>query len=352
MRLVVLAIVALVAVCARPGFAAQADTAARIEAVVRERAAAGTFSGVVLIAEHGRPIVRIAVGLADRQWKVPMTPDTVFRIGSTTKQLTAAAILQLAEQGKLSLDDPISRYCDAPSAWADVTLRMLLDHTSGIHDYTRINGFIRTSGRLDLKPEEFVALVRDMPMDFAPGSQFRYDNTGYALLGLVIEKVSGQPYDQYLADKLLRPLSMDHTAYDRSDEIVAKRASGYWLVDGFWRNARIMTTASTYASGGLRATADDLLAWDQALHAGKVVNRQSLEAMFSDRGHGYGFGAFVETRNGHRLWDHGGNVAGFSTAFERYPDDGLTVIVLSNMEGNVAEPLAKELAGIYFGWPP
>ena len=131
-----------------------------------------------------------------------------------------------------------------------------------------------------------------------------------------------------------------------------ERASGYWLDDGVWKNARFMTPASTYASGALRSTADDLLAWDQALHVGKVLSPPSFEAMFKDYGHGYGLGSFIEMRHGHRLWEHGGNLAGFCSAFEYYPDDGVTVIVLDNVEGTDAEKLASELADLYFGWTP
>jgi CubicO group peptidase (beta-lactamase class C family) len=195
-----------------------------------------------------------------------------------------------------------------------------------------------------------VGLVRDKLLEFPPGSKFHYSNTGYVLLGLVIEKVTGRPYADYLKEAILKPLGLTHTAYDQFDEIVPSRASGYWLADDGWRNARLMTPAAAYSAGGMRSNADDLLAWDQALHTGKVLARKSFEAMFTDNGHGYGLGSFVEMRHGHRLWDHGGNLTGFCSAFEYYPDDGLTVIVLNNIEGQDAERLASELATAYFGW--
>jgi len=330
-----------------PGFSARAD------AIIRQHVAAQTFNGVVLIADHGKVAYRKAFGLANREWNVPMTPQTVFRIGSTTKTFTATAILQLAEKGALKLDDPISQYVAAtPAAWSAITLRNLLNHTSGIPDFvSTTNGFIRNGARLQDKPQDLIALVREKPLEFPPGSKFHYSNTGYVLLGLVIAKVSGKSYADYLADAFFKPLGLSHTAYDDLADVVAQRASGYWLPSGPFENARLMTPEASDASGALRSTADDLLAWDQALHTGKVLGPASFKAMFDDEGHGYGLGSFVETRHGHRLWDHGGNLPGFCSAFEYYPDDGVTVIVLDNIEGQDAEHLAKELAYAWFGWP-
>ena len=332
-----------------PGFAARA------EAVIQRHIAAKTFSGVVLIADRGKPVFRKAYGVANREWNMAMTPDTVFRIGSTTKTFTAAAILRLVEEGKLGLDDPIAKYYPAaPKAWAGITLRNLLTHTSGIANYIEINGIIRGAVRLQETPDDLVALVRDRPLDFPPGSKFKYSNTGYVLLGMVIAKVSGQTYAHYLDNAFFKPLGLAHTAYDDLADVVAKRASGYWRPGpaGAWENARLMTPEALDAAGALRSNADDLLKWDQALHRGNILSPASRRAMFTDEGHGYGLGSFVEVRHGHRLWDHGGNLAGFCNAFEYYPDDGVTVIVMDNVEGQDAETLAKELAYAYFGWPP
>ena len=333
---------------ATPGFGEKAD------ALIRRHLAAQTFSGVVLVADHGKPVFRRAYGLANREWNIPATPETVFRIASTTKTFTAAAILRLAEQGKLTLDDPIAKYYPAtPAAWSGITLRNLLNHTSGIPDFvSTTNGFIRNGARLRDKPDDLVALVRDKALEFAPGSKFHYSNTGYVLLGLVIQKVSGESYSDYLSDAFFKPLGLAHTAYDDFADGVPKRASGYWRPYGAWEHARLMTPEASDASGALRSTADDLLAWDQALHRGNVLTPASRQAMFTDYGHGYGLGSFVEMRHGHRLWDHGGNVPGFCNAFEYYPDDGLTVIVMDNVEGQDAEKLAKELAYAWFGWAP
>jgi CubicO group peptidase (beta-lactamase class C family) len=344
-------IAALALSCAAQAGRPAQGFAARADAIIRQHVRARTFSGVVLIADEGRPVFRKAVGLANREWNVPMTPDAVFRIGSTTKTFTAAAILRLAEQGKLSLEDHIAEYYPAaPAAWSQITLRHLLTHTSGIPNYVETNGFIRGPARLKSSPDDLVALVRNKPLQFPPGSKFYYSNTGYVLLGMVIQKVSGKSYAQYLADAFFKPLALAHTAYDDLADATPHRVYGYWRPAGVWENARLMTPEAVDAAGALRSTADDLLAWDQALHRGGVLSPAWRQTMFIDDGHGYGLGSFVGTRHGHRLWDHGGNVPGFCSAFEYYPDDRVTVIVLDNVEGRDAEKLASELAAAYFGW--
>lgn len=311
---------------------------------------AGRFSGAILVAKDGKPIFRKGFGLANREWGVAVTPETVFRLGSVTKQFTAAAILQLAEQGKLGLDDPISKhYPSAPAAWAPITLRHLLVHTSGIPSYTAIPGFFGNPSRNDRTPEEIIALTRDKPLEFVPGTKFAYDNTGYVLLGYVIEKVSGQTYQAYLRDHILAPAGLKASGYDVSEEILPRRAAGYALSGAEIHNAAYLSMTLPHAAGSLYSTVDDLLAWDQALHAGKVLKPASVTAMFTAQGHQYGFGQFIGVENGHRVWNHGGGINGFSTVLARYPDDGLTVVVLSNMTQGPSGKIARELAALHFG---
>ena len=347
-----LSLLLVLAACATPALAAPPrGYVSRADALLRQRVSENRFSGVVIVADHGRVVLRRAYGLANREWKTPVTLTTQFRIGSTTKTFTAAAVLQLVEAGKVRLEAPAALYLtDMPPAWAAVTVRQLLDHSSGIPDYVQVNGFIRGPGRLDLSPAELIGLVRNQPLAFAPGSGFVYSNTDYVLLGQLIERASDQPYAAYIQAHLLTPLGLSHTAADDARAVVSERASGYWNDGGVIRNARVMTVAVTWAAGDLRSNADDLLAWDRALHGGNLLSESSLAQMFRDDGHGYGLGSFVEMREGHRLWDHGGNLPGFASAFEHYPDDGLSVIVLSNIEGHDAEALARDLAGLWFGW--
>jgi D-alanyl-D-alanine carboxypeptidase len=330
--------------CAAPDFAKQAHEllAAHLEA--------GGFSGSVLVARNGAPVLREGFGAAVREWDVANTPDTKFRLGSITKQFTATAILQLVEQGQLSVDDPISKfYAEAPAAWSKVTIKHLLTHTSGIPSYTGLPGFFEKSSRSPLTPDEIIKLTRDLPLEFEPGAKYAYDNTGYILLGYVIEKVSGQAYADYVAQHVFAPLGMKDSGYDVSSTILRHRASGYKPTKDGWRNADYLDMTLPYAAGSLYSTVDDLLIWDRALAEGKVLTPASRQAMFADYGHKYGFGWQVDAVAGHRRVGHGGGINGFSTGISRYPDDGVVAIVLANYGGSPSNAMAEDLAGLCLG---
>lgn len=334
--------------CAVPDYARQA------RAVIAPHLEAGTFSGSVLVAKDGAPVLRESFGAADREWDVANTADTKFRLGSITKQFTAVAILQLAEQGKLAVDDPISKYyADASPAWAKVTIKHLLTHTSGIPSYTGLPTFFEKSSKLPLKPDEIVKLTRDMPLEFEPGAKYAYNNTGYILLGYVIEKVSGESYADYVARRIFAPLGMKDSGYDVSGVILKKRASGYQGSKDGWRNAEYLDMTLPYAAGSLYSTTDDLLIWDRALADGKILTPASRQAMFTDYGHRYGYGWLVSTVGGRSQVGHGGGIHGFSTGIVRYPNDGVVAIVLANNSGSPSYAIAQNLAGLCAGtWRP
>ena len=268
---------------AAPGIAAKAPAAAaavttayaaRADALIRNHAEAGRFDGAVLVAKDGKPIFRKAYGQANREWAIPATPETVYRLGSITKQFTAAAILQLADQGKLKLDDPISRYYPAaPESWAPITVKHLLTHRSGIPSYTALPGFFGNPSRQDMKPEAIVALTQDKPLEFTPGSKISYNNTGYVLLGVVIEKASSQTYAAYLQQHIFSPLGMKNTGFDVSETILPKRAAGYERRGSAVTNAAYLSMTLPHAAGSLYSTVDDILAWDVALRAGRSSAR-------------------------------------------------------------------------------
>lgn len=327
---------------------AAADDARDAEALVRAYADIGRFSGSVLVARDGKPVFERSYGLANREWEIPAAADTRFRVGSITKQFTAVAILQLAEAGKLNLDDPVARhYADAPAAWADVTLRHLLTHTSGIAPHPSFRGAFAGDARRDWKPAQIVELSRDRPLAFPPGSRFAYNNTGYDLLGVIIERVSGQSYGAYLDQHVIGRAGLTHTRCEAADDLVPRRAAGYVVSQGKVRNAAYVSPTLLYAAGCIVSTTGDLVAWDRALHGGRVVSAGSLAAMFRDQGFRYGFGEFIQVDHGHRLWSHGGGLPGFASALNHYPDDGLTVVVLSNVEPADAGRIANQLGRLY-----
>ncbi len=349
MRKILLTLALAASLASTVAIAEPADYADQARKTVQAYVQADRFSGAVLVAKGDRVVLREGFGLANREWDIPATPQTVFRLGSLTKQFTAAAILQLSEQGKLGLDDPISKFYPAPPAWSQITLRHLLTHTSGIPSYTNIPGFFDVAARADLTPEQIVALTRDKPLEFKPGSRFNYDNTGYVLLGYVIEKVSGQTYKAYVEDHIFKPLGLVHSGYDVTADILPRRAAGYSVSAGKATNTPYLSMTLPYAAGSLYSTVDDLLAWELALQGGKVIKPASLKAMFTDYGAKYGFGQAISALGTHRLWTHSGGINGFATVLGRYPDDDLTVIVLSNVQEAPVGKIGAELAALYLG---
>ncbi|MFL5295616.1 MAG: serine hydrolase [Phenylobacterium sp.] len=358
MRKLFTSIIALSLLAAAPAFAAGgACPAPDFRRQAREALQAfdqgQAFSGAVLVAVDGKPVLREALGLANREWNVANTADTKFRLGSITKQFTATAILQLAEQGKLSTDDPLSKYYpEAPASWSKVTIKHLLTHTSGIPTYTGLASFANHDSRLSQTPADLIKLVRDKPLDFEPGSRYAYDNTGYVLLGYIVEKLSGQKYADYLQAHIFGPLGMRNTGYDSSEKIIPRRAAGYGFGPEGWENAGFTDMSTPFAAGALYSTVDDMLLWDQALYGDKVLSAASKAAMFTNYGHSYGFGVVIDRQWDHdRIW-HNGGINGFVTSFQRYPKDRVTVVALSNFQAAAPDKLAADLAGLCLGAQP
>lgn len=326
--------------------------ARKAAALMESHAEGGVFSGAVIVARDGIPVFRRAYGLANREWAVPNTPDTLFRIGSITKQFTAAAILKLAEAGSLSLDDPAIRYLpELPPAWAPMTIRMLLNHSSGLPNVTALPGYATQLGRIERSPMETVALLYREDLLFPPGTGHEYSNTGYILLAGLIERVTGQSFARYLTDAVLAPAGLASTRDADPGAILPRRATGYRREAGEWRQALPLAASAPSGAGMLASTLDDLVAWDRALFSGRVLSDESRRAMVTDDGHGYGLGWYIGTAYGRRLWSHGGFISGFSAIKDSYPDLGLTIVVLGNTEIVPAQALSRQLAALYLGEP-
>lgn len=313
-------------------------------------AESGLFSGSVIVAQDGRPLFRRAYGLANREWDIANTPETRFRIGSVTKQFTAAAILRLVDEGRLGLDDPASRHVpDLPTAWATVTIRMLLNHTSGIPNLTALPDYSAMIARVARTPRAVAALLERETLLFAPGTGHEYSNTGYVLLAAIIEGLTGKSAARYLSDAVLSPLGLRNIGDGDAGPILPSRAAGYAHVRGAWRNAPPLAAGVAAGAGDLAASVDDLVAWDRALFSDRVLSDASRAAMFSDYGHGYGLGWYLGTAYGRRLWSHGGAIDGFSAIKDSYPDAGLTIAVLSNADTAPVQTMSRALAALYFG---
>lgn len=326
---------------------ATSDLAAKADAYIK----ATGIPGSVLLAKSGKVVLARGYGLANIELDVPNKSETKFRLGSITKQFTAAAILQLQEKGKLRIEDPISRYIpNTPAAWTGITIHHLLTHTSGIPSYTEEAGYQAHMRERVGAPIDFLSRFRDRPLEFAPGEKFHYDNSGYFLLGVIIEQVSGLEYEDYLRKNIFEPLQMTATGYDWPAAILKDRASGYSNGDGGKINADFLDMGQPYAAGSLYSTVLDLYKWDRALYSTKVLNAESLQAAFTPNkydwaeGIKYGYGWGITQVHGHKAVGHGGGINGFSTVIWRAIEEDATAIVLSNNDaaGDVGKA-GKEL---------
>jgi CubicO group peptidase (beta-lactamase class C family) len=353
-RLAALACVCVLVVAypsAQSATPAAPEVRAKIDEYMSATVAVTGFSGSILVAKDGQPVVSTGYGMANLELGVPNTPQTVFRLGSITKQFTATAIMMLQERGKLRVRDPICQYLtECPAAWQPLTIRHLLTHTSGIPSYTGFPDFPRTTV-LPTPAAEMVARLTDKPLEFAPGEKVTYSNSGYYLLGLIIERASGMPYADFLQTSIFTPLGMEQTGYDISARIIRNRAAGYARHAGETVNAAYMDMSVPYAAGALYSTTDDLLRWDQALYTDRLLPRASLDEMFTPEKGGYGYGWMIAKRFDRQLIAHGGGIYGFASHIARFPVDRVTVIVLSNVEGASASQIANDLAAIVFGAP-
>jgi CubicO group peptidase (beta-lactamase class C family) len=328
------------------------DLSTRVEEYMAARVQRDKFSGTVLIARAGQVIFCKGYGMANLELDVPCSPQTKFRLGSITKQFTAMAILILQERGKLNVSDKIKKYLpDAPKAWDDITIHHLLTHTSGIPNVTSFPDFLKTlPNRVTLK--ELIAKFKDKPLEFKPGEKFKYSNSGYILLGQIIETVSEKPYASFLKEAIFVPLQMHDSGYDNAAQLLKHRASGYTRLLGVaTANALHIDMSIPHAAGALYSTVEDLLKWDRALDSEKLVSTKSLEAMHRPFKDGYGYGWAIDRKFGQPRYEHGGGIPGFVTIIERFPVEKLLVVALSNLETSRIERIGDDLAAIALGQP-
>ncbi len=323
----------------------------RMEQIVQDSITTQHFMGTVLVERDGQAILDKGYGSADLEWNIPNAPDTRFRLGSITKQFTAASILLLEERGKLKVEDPISKYMpDEPAAWKNITFIHLLTHTSGIPSFTSFPDYEELQDR-PVTPEQLVARFRNKPLEFQPGEKWNYSNSGYALLGYLLEKISGEPYCDFLQQNIFTPLAMHDTGCDRNSVILPRRASGYTPGPDGLENATYIDMTVPFSAGELYSTTGDMLRWQQALFGGKLLNAASVQKMTTPVKDNYGFGLEIETIKGNKRISHDGGINGFSTSESWYPQEKLSIIVLSNVNGNAPSEIADRLASVMHGEP-
>ena len=320
----------------------------------------GKFNGSVLVAENGKVIFEKGYGLANMEWNIPNQPDTKFRLGSITKQFTATLILQLVEQGKIKLDGKLIDYLPdyRKDTGAKVTIHNLLSHTSGVPNYTAQQGFFQNVSRNPFTVDDFIKKYASGDLEFEPGTKFNYSNSGYFLLGAIVEKVTGKPYEQVLKENILDPVGMKNTGYDHYSAIISKRATGYTKTPVGYENAPYLDMTIPYAAGSLFSTVEDLFLWDQALYGEKILSAKSKEVMFKPNLNNYGYG-FVMTKVtlGPNKMEvpvvqHNGGINGFSTTIVRLVNDKRLIVLLDNTErGQYLDGIASGIASILYAQP-
>jgi CubicO group peptidase (beta-lactamase class C family) len=325
-------------VCALPA----QDVAARMDQAVKPFVATKRFMGSVLVARDGKVLFSKGYGFANLEWDTPNTPDTKYRLGSLTKQFTAACVLLLEERGKLKTDDLVKKYVpDAPAAWDKITIYNLLTHTSGIPNTNALPD--RT---LPLTPQQNVARFRDNPLDFPTGDRFAYSNSNYIVLGYLVERIGGLNYAAFLQENVLTPLGMKDTGYDSPEPILRHRALGYSPGPGGMVNALYVDMTRPFAAGALYSTTEDLLRWEQGLFGGKLLSADSLRKMTTPFKNDYACGLMVRTVDGHKNISHAGSIYGFNSFLSYYPGEKLAVVALSNLNSPAGQAISQELASI------
>jgi CubicO group peptidase (beta-lactamase class C family) len=323
----------------------------------------GQFNGTVLVAEKGEVIFKKGYGMANMEWDIPNQPNTKHRLGSITKQFTAMLILQLAEQGKLDLQANVNTYLpDYPEkTGGEITVHHLLTHSSGIPNYTSFQGFFQDKSRNPYSPEEFVGEFADLDLDFKPGEKFSYSNSGYFLLGVIIEKVSGKTYEELLQENIFTPLKMTGTGYDHHGTILKNRATGYEKNGNEYKNSAYLDMSIPYAAGSLYSTVEDLYLWDQALYTEKLLSKKYMDMMFAPHipafgGH-YGYGWSVNNVPLEGLDEpllmvsHGGGINGFNTNISRVLTDKHLIVLFNNTGGADLNEMTFSIGKILYDRP-
>lgn len=339
------------------------DKAKTIDALIQSYFDYGQFNGTVLVADKGKVIYKKGFGMANMEWEIPNAADTKFRVGSVTKQFTAALILQLVEEGKVKLDGKLSDYLpDYRKDTGDkITIHQILNHTSGVPNYTTAK-FFADDSRNFYKVDDFVKKFAGGDLEFEPGTKFNYSNSGYFLLGAVIEKVTGKTYAQVLQERIFTPLGMTNSGYDLTSPLIKKRANGYQKTPDGYVNADYLDMSIPYSAGSLYSTVEDLYKWDQSLYQDKILSAESKKKMFTPglSDYGYGFNIYDlplgKTAQKIKIIQHGGGINGFNCLLTRVVDRQQTVILLDNVglgryHSNITNSIINVLNGQPFEQP-
>ena len=328
----------------------------QFDAMILEKYKSNEPGAAALVAKGNDVLYRNAIGMADLENNVTLTPNHVFEIGSITKQFTAVSILMLLEEGKLALTDPVTKFIPSfPMHGHTITIHHLLTHTSGIKSYTSMESWTKL-WRQDKTPMEMIDLFKGEPMDFAPGEKWMYNNSAYFMLGYVIEKASGMPYPEFLEKKIFTPLGMKSSYYGDMSRLIPNRARGYQHGEVF-KNAEYLSLTQPYAAGSIMSTVDDLFTWNRAIYAGKLVKKETLQKAFTDtklnngKSTHYGYGWGLNEINGSPTLEHSGGIFGYTTDGIYLPKEDVYVILLTNRDDRDPSEVSLKMAALAIGKP-
>ncbi|WP_108425216.1 serine hydrolase domain-containing protein [Flagellimonas amoyensis] len=327
------------------------DLESQIDRVLEAKFENSGTGAVFLATKNGKIVYNKAFGLSNLEFQVPMQTDNVFEIGSMTKQFTAVSILMLMEEGKLQLEDDITKYIpEYPTHGHGITIHHLLTHTSGIKSFTSVKG-LNAIAQNEMEPMQVIDFFKDEPMDFAPGAEFRYNNSGYVLLGYIIEKVSGMSYEDFVEQRIFKKLGMSSSRYASHSEVVPKRASGYHKKEDY-SNARHISFSIPYASGALMSTVGDMLVWEEAIKNHVLLGKETTQMAFTNytlnngKPINYGYGWHIKEFGSVLSYEHGGSIFGFKSMGVYLPKEDVYVIGLSNCDCNSPTEVTREIAKI------
>lgn len=325
--------------------------ATRLDDLVKGYAANGAFMGSALVVRGDSVLLDRGYGSADLEWNIPNDSRVKFRIGSLTKQFTAALVLQLQESGQLRIDDPVNKYLpNPPETWKKITIAELLGHTSGIPNFitdSRYGTWKMSSHTV----AEILAFFRDKPLHFEPGTDFEYSNSNYIVLGAIVERVGGKNYGTFLRDKLLEPLGMHESGLDSDELVLRRRAQGYMPTKEGFARARSESMTVPWAAGAMYSTTGDLIRWERGLFGGRVLSEKSLQAMTTPGKDGYGFGLMIHEQDGVTVVEHGGSIEGFNAHLSYVPKLKIGIVVLGNEDVFVPDTIASQLLDVILGKP-
>jgi CubicO group peptidase (beta-lactamase class C family) len=343
-------IIIIILICQLHIFASGQSVAVKIDEYLAAYAKVNRFNGTALVAQKGKILLEKGYGFKDASQASLDDVNTIYQVGSVTKQFTSAIILKLQEQKKLSVKDKLGKYFpDFPNA-DKITIENLLTHTSGIYNYTNDSKFMANEITHSYTRDKMMALFRNKPLDFDPGTKFRYSNSGYSMLGYIIEKVTKKPYEQVMREFILQPLHMNHSGFDFTHLKSADKAVGYLVLNNSIKAiAPIVDSSISFAAGALYSTVEDLFKWERSTYNNSILKQESWQAAFTPFKEKYGYGWIIDTLFNKQVISHGGGIHGFNSNLFRMPQEEIVIILLNNKGNPSLDEITKGIAAIILG---